>query len=385
MIKIKSILIWVILSIALAACTALTPLKPLEQCLPNFPDRDGWYGGDGAYSVQLDNHRTMWLFGDTFVSDDIGRKDRIGMDVVMGNTLAVSTCPADRKFSIRYFLKKKNSTFVPFFGENEILWPQDPFIVNGTLFIPLLLIETLPDAPAPFNFKIAGHKIARVKDFSDADPRKWPVNYMDWTSSIPSGIEALATTSIVHEHYVYFFPLYRYRKAPAEIHGNILARIPVNNLEHPTGAFEYLHRDGTWRKELLHDTVKIIFSAPVSELSVRYHRLDQKWLAVYLSPFDGGRKLLIQAAKTLEGPWSAPEPAIESIPELDPSTPLYNRYTFCYAGKEHRQLARDKNLVVTYVCNSSEDQNRPSGFLRNNLFLYRPVVKNVVCPSNICH
>src|SRR5512145_216439 len=192
MIKIKSILIWVILSIALAACTALTPLKPLEQCLPNFPDRDGWYGGDGAYSVQLDNHRTMWLFGDTFVSDDIGRKDRIGMDVVMGNTLAVSTCQADRKFSIRYFLKKKNSTFVPFFGENEILWPQDPFIVNGTLFIPLLLIETLPDAPAPFNFKIAGHKIARVKDFSDADPRKWPVNYMDWTSSLPSGIEALA-------------------------------------------------------------------------------------------------------------------------------------------------------------------------------------------------
>ncbi len=38
-------------------------------CLPSFPDRDGWYGGDGAYSILLDDGRTLWLFGDTFVSD----------------------------------------------------------------------------------------------------------------------------------------------------------------------------------------------------------------------------------------------------------------------------------------------------------------------------
>jgi hypothetical protein len=37
-------------------------------CLPSFPDKDGWYGGDGAYSIKLDDKRVLWLFGDTFVS-----------------------------------------------------------------------------------------------------------------------------------------------------------------------------------------------------------------------------------------------------------------------------------------------------------------------------
>jgi len=382
--NLKSILIAATLSITLLACTPLAPSHP-GSCIPHFPDCNGWYGGDGAYSIQLDNQRTLWLFGDTFVSDDMRREDRIGMDVVMGNTLAVSSCPANRKFSIRYFLKKKNSKFVPFFGENEILWPQDPFIVHGTLYVPLLAIETLPDAPAPFNFKIAGHKIARVIDFSDADPRKWPVDYRDWTSALPSGIEALATTSVVHERHVYFFPLYRYKKDRKEVHGNILARLPADRLENPAGAFEYLQRDGTWLRELLPDKVKIIFNAPVSELSVRYHRQHQKWLAVYLSPADRGRTLFMQAAETLEGPWGGPEPVMESVAELDPAGRLYSPYTFCYAGKEHLQFSQDKNLIVTYVCNSSEDPNLLSGFLRQNLFLYRPVVKNIVCPANICH
>ncbi len=61
-------------------------------CLPSFPDRDGWYGGDGAYSILLDDGRTLWLFGDTFVSDREGRQNRVDMDLVLGTTLAISTC-----------------------------------------------------------------------------------------------------------------------------------------------------------------------------------------------------------------------------------------------------------------------------------------------------
>ena len=377
----KTVFILLILCTALAACSSLCPLQHPPRCLPRFPVQDGWYGGDGAYSIALDHQRTLWLFGDTFVSEEIGRKDRIGMAVVMGNTLAISTCSADHDFSIRYFLKKQNSNFVPFFGDNEILWPQDPFIAEHALYVPLLVIQVLPDAPAPFNFKIAGHKIARIKDFSHADPRMWKVDYLDWTPALPPGIEALATTSIAVGPYIYFFPLYRHNN----ITGNILVRIRADRLENPTGAFEYLNRDDRWDKTLFPDRIKIIFSAAVSELTVRYHAPHQRWLAVYSSPADKGRKLLIQTSQKLDGSWSAPFPAIESVPELDPANPLYNPYTFCYAGKEHRRFAQNKDLLVTYVCNSSEDSRKPSGFLRQNLFLYQPVVRTVACPENICH
>ncbi|MBU1180687.1 MAG: hypothetical protein KKE00_03145 [Proteobacteria bacterium] len=73
-----------------------------SDCIPCFPYKDGWYGGDAAYSIRLDEKRTLWLFGDTFVSDEQGRQDRIDMDVVLGTTPAISTCSemVNLKFSI---------------------------------------------------------------------------------------------------------------------------------------------------------------------------------------------------------------------------------------------------------------------------------------------
>jgi len=367
-----------LLSILLASCSTVMPLWHSGQCLPNFPDQDGWYGADGAYSIPLDEERTLWLFGDTFASEDEGRKDRVGMDVIMGTTLAVSTCSANAAFRIQYYLKKKNGKFVSSFGENEWLWPQDPFIVHGALYIPLLAIQSLPDAEPPFNFKIAGLKIARIKDFRADDPHQWPVDYLDWTRAPAAGVEALATTSVVHERYVYFYPLYRQTKDGINISGNILARISIDHLDNPANHLEYWTRGGIWRTQLKPGEVKIIFPAGLSELSVRYHRQDQEWLAVYLSPENRGNRLLYQSARNPEGPWSKPSAFIEAIAEVDPQSPLYHPQTFCYAGKEHRQFAYDRNIVVTYVCNSSEDISSPNSFLRKNLFLYRPRVMNMM-------
>jgi hypothetical protein len=374
-----------LLSSLLMSCAFLQtgPYKDASgsaRCFPHFPDQDGWYGGDGAYSIPLDEQRTLWLFGDTFVAHEAGRKDRIGMEVVMGTTLAISRCSAKAEFQIQYYLKKKNGIFVSSFGETEWLWPQDPFIADTTLYIPLLIIEALPESPQPFNFKIAGHKIVRIKDYRADDPHHWTIEYLNWTNALPEGIEALATTSVVHHDYVYFFPLYRISKDKTNIAGNILARIPIIKLNTPAEALEYLNRDGVWEKKFTPETVKIVLHATVSELSVRYHPEDRQWMAVYLSPDDKGRRLLYQTAPKLEGPWSKALPMLDAIPEVDPASPLYNKYTFCYAGKEHRQYAQNKNLVVTYVCNSSEGLNQSAGFLYTNLFLYRPVVKILAVP-----
>ncbi|MHB8137386.1 MAG: DUF4185 domain-containing protein [Smithellaceae bacterium] len=370
------------LSILITSCSIFRPEKypvqlPQAQCLPSFPDQDGWYGADGAYSIRLDEKRTLWLFGDTFVSEEQKRKDRIGMDVLLGTTVAISTCSENATFKIKYYLKKKNGKFVSSFGDNEFLWPQDPFIAQGVLYIPLLIIVGLPENPPPFNFKIGGHKIVRIKDFRDENPNLWPVDYLDWTQALAPGIEALATTSVVHDQYVYFYPLYRYTKDNVNISGNILARIPIDHLSNPTNHFEYLTKNNGWQKKLHPKEVKIIFSADLSELSVRYHAEDQQWMAVYLTPEKKGHQLLYSTARSLEGPWSTPSVLIETIAEVDPASPLYDQHSFCYAGKEHRQFAQNGNIVITYVCNSFEDINYQESFIRKNIFLYRPAVKNI--------
>ena len=346
-------------------------------CLPGFPDRDGWYGGDGAYSIRLDNRRVLWLFGDTFVSGDAGRKDRVGMKVILGTTLAISTCTAQAGFQIRYFLKKKNGEFVSSFGDAEWLWPQDPFIADRTLYVPLVAIRANPDVQGPFKFEIAGHKIARIGNIEAAHPDEWTVDYLDLTPAIPKGIVAFAATAVVHGDYVYTYPCFAFTEGLLSVFGNILSRIPINRLDDPASAIEYLNREGQWVKELNPAAVKIVLDAGVSELSVRYHADRRKWAAVYLSTRNNGDRLLYQTADRPEGPWTEPKALIESIPEVDPKSPLYDRNNFCYAGKEHIEFAHDGHLVATYVCNSFEDPEKNSSFIRKNLFLYRPVVRSL--------
>lgn len=375
-------IVLLLLSLPLSSCSTLLSEKynaeiPQGQCLPTFPDKDGWYGGDGAYSIKLDGERTLWLFGDTFVANEEGRKDRVDMDVILGTTLAISTCSVNNEFKIQYYLNKKNENFVSSFGENEWLWPQDPFIVNNILYIPLIAVTATDKKEKLFNFKITGHKLARIKDFSMADPYKWSMDYIDLTSVIPPEIAAFATTSVVHDNYVYFYPFYTYSKGAENVLGNILARIPVYKLDNPAGAIEYFTKERTWQNNLNPEKVKIVLDACVSELSIRYHDADKKWIAVYLSTQNKGNRLLYQTADNPEGQWSEPKPLGVTVSEVDPKSPLYDKNNFCYAGKEHIEFARNKNLVVTYVCNSAEDFQNKTSFIRRNLFLYRPVVKNV--------
>ena len=346
------------------------------RCLPSFPDKDGWYGGDGAYSIRLDEKRVLWLFGDTFVSREEGRQDRMDMKVVLGTTLAVSTCTADNEFKIQYHLKKKNGEFLSSFGEKDWLWPQDPFIVDHMLYVPLISVKANPEIKGPFKFEIVGHKIARIKNFEGADPNQWIIDYMDLTPGIPKGIRAFATTSAVCRDYVYFYPLYSATRDGWSVFGNILARIPTNKLDNPAQAIEYLTKDGQWEKELDPAKVKIVLGAAVSELSVRYHPDDRQWIAVYMSIRNNGDQMLYQAADAPEGPWTEPKVLLGSISEVDPKSLRYDKDNFCYAGKEHLEFAQGRNLVVTYVCNSYEDFERNTSFIRKNLFLYRPIVKN---------
>ncbi|MHB9096492.1 MAG: DUF4185 domain-containing protein [Syntrophales bacterium] len=345
-------------------------------CLPSFPDKNGWYGGDGAYSIKLDDRRVLWLFGDTFVSDQEGRKDRMDMKMVLGTTLAISICTADAAFQIRYYLKKKNGEFVSSFDEKEWLWPQDPFIVDGILYVPLISVKANPKIQGPFKFEIAGHKIAKIKNFEESDPNRWIIDYLDLTPGLPKGIKAFATTSVVFRGFVYYYPLYSATKDGASVLGNILARMPTNKLDDPARAIEYLTKDGGWEKELDPAKVKVVFDAAVSEMSVRYHSDTGEWVAVYLSIGNNGDRLLYRTADVLEGPWTEPKALIESIPEVDRGSPRYDKNNFCYAGKEHQEFAQRRKLVVTYVCNSYDAFEENTSFIRKNLFLYRPVVKN---------
>ena len=249
-------------------------------------------------------------------------------------------------------------------------------MIDHMLYVPLISVKANSEINGPFKFEIAGHKIARIENFEGTDPNQWIIDYIDLTPGIPEDINAFATTSVVYRDFVYYYPLFSTTKTGVSVLGNILARIPTNKFDDPAQAVEYLNKDGRWEKTLDPEKIMVVLDAAVSELSVRYHPDDGKWIAIYISVRNNGDQMLYQMADAPEGPWTEPKALIESIPEVNRNSPRYDKNNFCYAGKEHLEFGRGRKLVVTYVCNSYENFEKKSSFIRKNLFLYRPVVKN---------
>ena len=74
---------------------------------------------------------------------------------------------------------------------------------------------------------------------------------------------------------------------------------------------------------------------------------DQKlWLYVYSPPLDA--RIQMRAARSLEGPWSEPEP-LYTCPD-----PQRNPRIFCYAAKGRIVPGTHHELLVSYATNSFE-------------------------------
>ncbi len=59
-------------------------------------------------------------------------------------------------------------------------------------------------------------------------------------------------------------------------------------------------------------------------------------------------KIMLRTAVSPEGPWSPPE-VIYRTPET-----AWDKSYFCYAAKGHPELSGEKDLLVSYVCNSTD-------------------------------
>lgn len=77
----------------------------------------------------------------------------------------------------------------------------------------------------------------------------------------------------------------------------------------------------------------------------------------------------------MTGPWTEGQP-IYRVPEMQPTTPGYDKDTFCYAAKEHPEFERG-DLVFTYVCNTFAVPR-----LAINLGIYHPKVVRMAMPAN---
>lgn len=392
------------------------------SCLPTFPDEDGWYGGDAAFSVPLgapssislgeDPTSTLtntpaavslWFFGDSFVAregESAFRHARVYPFI--HNAVGRSTCGKNGQWLIDYDWKKTQPPHAFFqpdpstswvrraiseSGETPYYWPLSSFVLDDTLYVGLLRVQPA-EASGPFNlpFLLVGADLARIKNAVDP-PDQWQVeitSLSDATGAIPG------SAWVVEGPFVYAFA---YQNGAEGRTPQILTRLPLSALgrwpSDLSSHLETLGHSGEWESGLAPSRAKILMDDDATEMSVHFSQEEKAWLAVYSDPTPAspeGQKgvIWLRRAKRLEGPWSPPQP-LAIVPERSPGNPLaLDPNLFCYAGKAHPQFGGPDELVVTYVCNlyARTEKEIPGTLerLRESPGIYRPRAMRIRIP-----
>jgi Domain of unknown function (DUF4185) len=306
-----------------------------------FDGKEGWIGGDGAYSVTLGPKRVLWLFGDTILGTAKDGK-RSGASMV-NNTIGIQN-GVDKDSPIRFVSGKPkdgkpSALFVPADGKG-FFWPQAALRDADRLFAFLPRIEKTKD-PGAFGFKQIGQVLAVIEN-PDDQPEKWRtqqhnVPHVDFAEKRERswGSALLGEDGQV---YIYGFDQRKGKGGKREL---TLARAPSGKLTDFT-AWQFRTADG-W-SEKPGDAANLA-DGLATEFSVS--RLEDAKTYVLVYTENGlSDKILGRFSPAPHGPWSAPV-LLYRCPEM-----AKDKGVFSYAAKAHPWATNGNELVVSYCVNT---------------------------------
>jgi hypothetical protein len=323
-------------------CAACAPAPPHAEPNPSpwpeaevlFRQDPAWRGGDGAFSIELDEERRLWLFGDSFV-DRPGAVGRAGC-AMPRNTVAVQHGRDPRTARMEFRWRGSASEPRSWFADegDAWFWPLHGLRVDGAVLVFATRVRSTGEA-GPFGFRADGWAAFRI-DGVDA-------GIDDWT------VERLATpggpTDLVVGHAVLDEGAHVLAYALREPGDHALGLLRWPRAAFAAGdllAPEWF--DGAaWRPwSALVDWPTPIVAAGAPEFSV--HRLPEGGFTMLQSLGFPAGELALRHAPRPEGPWSEAR-VLFRPPECDLDG------TFVYAGKAHAGLW-DGGLVATYATNA---------------------------------
>jgi len=345
------------------------PVNFLQKCLPAFPLKDGWLGGDGDVSLALNETQSLFLFSDS----DVGQHDdtsRQGNDYTMvSNTVGVSSCMANGKYTMKYYWKDMYTAHpkpvFESFTNRYRYWINDAFMHKGCLYV---LMPKIGEEKGPepgnniFNFSILGFSLAKVMDPMNNTPGKWAPELIPFTFLDPYRYEL---HSLVKDgNYLYLFT----DKGSSQ---TILLRLPLNFIDSPKRHIEYYSTTHLWKTGIDTTDMTVILSERPGN-TICYHNDIKKWVMVCGPGFLDG-KIRLRTASNLAGPWSESVTVYE-CPETIPGTLEYSKNNFCYLGRELIQHY-DKITRTMYI--SYDTNNGDFSEVRSNPKIYTPKIITV--------
>jgi hypothetical protein len=317
---------------------------PLPRWEEAFREADlRWRGADGVTSVPLSASKTLWLFGDTWITD-AGARGRQGA-VLIRNSLAVEDLGDCAPGKIKFFWQESSgrpADAFPSQTETEWLWPMSGARVGKVLF---LFLYQCAESKSPLGFELSGSVLLKVSNPDEA-PEHWKSEQqrIPFFRHTDKGDLFFGVACLVSGDFLYIYGAREDWSRGAEGRSLLVARVPVDGLEREDfSAWQFFSGDG-WAADL--SRAGALFDGAATEMSVSYLPGIERFIAVYT--YCGlSEQILARVASRPQGPWETAR-LLYSCPDVS-----WSRNYFCYAGKAHPELAcTGKELVLTYATNS---------------------------------
>ena len=341
-----AILVFLWVSFHIFACSSAPPVsvEKLPQYDALFSNREGWTGGDGAYSAALDHNTIFWFFGDTWIGQI--KDNRHVNATLVNNTVAIQqgkdTDTARIKFYYHRVAGRQPAALIRPEDDRGWFWIFDGVMTPEGLYVFLIQIERIP-GDAVFDFKVVGTWLGLV-----ANPEESPTNWqiaqtkVPWSTSSAAGGMLWGSAILQLDDFLYIYGTAEDAGRDSVRKHMILARVPASSLA-DFSQWRFF-ANGDWVPD--HRRVSLLSPDIPHEYSVTYLPALQRFVAVY-SEEGLSDTILLRLSPKPQGPWGEPIPIFQ-CPEAG-----WDDSIFCYAAKAHSTLSElPDELIVTYVANS---------------------------------
>lgn len=306
------------------------------------PGKDIFTGGDGAISLVVDENKSLWFWGDSFMGEVVGNKrDSISNPLIMGNVFI--ELDGNKARTISGGTAQKPSAVVPcdsIGGKEAVYWPHHGFVENNILHT--YMVEIVFDPELWFITNSVSYIRMSLPDYTIIDQKE---------------IESFPINKIWYGFGFFEKDGYYYTYGGTESRELHIARGKL--IDDRLQSWEYFDGSG-WNtdpastKKLEGMDIKISTQFSVFPYEDKYILITQDGNAL-------ATEIYSYYADSPTGPWKNKK-FIYTTPE-----PYENKNLYTYNAMAHPQYDKDNMLLVSYCVNSKVPID-----IWNDVSIYKP-------------
>ena len=310
-----------------------------------FYNEKGWTGADGVYSVPISDKLILWMFSDTWIGDIIDGMHKNA--TIVNNSIGLQQGKDLSTASVRFFWGTSNegkpAAFIRPADGVGWFWIFHGVAANEKLYLFLMqIIKT--DEKSVFGFKQIGTWLGEV-DNPLQEPGKWRIKQykVPWGRYSDKGNLFFGSAAMKDEDFVYIYGCSEDWQKGMSGRSMIVARVPADKMAE-FNKWRFFD-NGNWQPDI--NDISGLFDGIATEYSVSYQPKLAQYVVIYTE--NGmSENILMRLSPTPVGPWSQAYKVYQC-----PESKWHKTY-FCYAAKGHQEISKQDELIVTYVCNSTD-------------------------------